>query len=182
VNLTKWLRGLDTPDEHGPLWPVGVGLDADLYELPAASPSAQIAWCYGAAGMAPAFAVAAEALGDAELREYSVRVAEGVWSRVRRHDFFSATLCHGMAGVLLIALDFAEREPYSMAADVASELLGKLLARADEQAPLIFRDHEPPDASVDQPAFLTGTAGVAATLSAAASSERPRWLAPFLFR
>lgn len=41
VNLTKWLRGLDTPDEHGPLWPVGVGLDTDHHELPAASPSSR---------------------------------------------------------------------------------------------------------------------------------------------
>lgn len=180
--LVAWIRGQASQDDAGPLWPVGIDLDEDLRELPAGQPSTQLAWCYGAAGMALAFHIAAEALDDDELKAYALQVAEGVWQRAREHTFMTPTLCHGIAGVLLIAHDFAARAPESSAARTADLLLDELVRRADPALPLVYQDREPPNAMVDQPAFLTGSTGVAATLLAMTSTARPSWLAPFLFR
>lgn len=181
-DLVSYLRTHSSAFEHGPLWPIGLNLSEDLLPQPPGEPSRQIAWCYGAAGMALAFHTAADALDDEDLRQFSLGVIHGVWSRIADHTFFSPTLCHGTAGILLLALEFAYREPESGADEVARNLLDRLIEGADDDTLLIYQDREPPNHTVDQPSFLTGSAGVAATLLAVAAPRRPRWLAPFLFR
>ncbi|MGX5210402.1 lanthionine synthetase C family protein [Streptomyces violaceus] len=178
--LTSWIVAQRTSDEHGPVWPDGTGVSADGAEVAHACVGDQLAWCYGTAGVAGALLTVAECLGLDHLRDLAVEAFEAVLHRTVKTHPLSPTLCHGQAGLLMLCLELA---PWSAAARAAlPRLTEELLDHADPARPLLFADQDEPGVLVDDPTLLTGATGVALTLLAALSAERPAWFRLFLAR
>ncbi|MGO1052943.1 lanthionine synthetase C family protein [Crossiella sp. CA198] len=176
-----WVQALRRTDEHGPVWPSEVPIDDTGAETRPSQPADQIAWCYGTAGVAVALLPVAEALGDDSLRALAVASFEAVLGRFAEHPVQSPTFCHGIAGVLVLCLEFAAHGS-ALAADWTPRLLELLLAQADPELPVLFRDQEKPGVFVDSPSLLSGSAGIALALLAATAPRRPSWFRAFLTR
>ncbi|MFF1272210.1 lanthionine synthetase C family protein [Streptomyces marokkonensis] len=180
AGLTRWLRAQADTDAHGPLWGDGTPVDEHGHEVSAGCAHDRIAWCYGTVGVAGALLTVASATGDEELRAAAVTAFEGALARAGQRRPLSPTLCHGLAGLVMLTLEFA---PWSAAARAhLPELVGQLLDRHEPDRPLGFADLEEPGRPVDDPGLLTGATGVALTLLAAVGDQRPDWFRAFLGR
>lgn len=176
-HVADYLVGTSVDDEWGRNWPRGVPLDESGDEDRRHLHPARTAWCYGAPGVVSALLTASSALADDGLRAVAVDGFEAVLRRVDAHGgrLASATLCHGTAGVLALCARFA-RETGSVPARASlAPLTRHLLDQCDPGLPLGVQDLEQPGVSLDSPALLTGSAGVALALWSATSSTRPPW-------
>ncbi|MGW6568838.1 lanthionine synthetase C family protein [Streptomyces sp. NPDC054975] len=180
AGLTRWIRDQAGTDAHGPVWGDGTPVDEHGHEAAAGCGHDRIAWCYGTVGVAGALLSVATATADEELRAAAVTAFDGALARARHVRPLSPTLCHGLAGLVMLTREFA---PWSATArDRLPELLGELLDDHDPDLPLGFADLEEPDKPVDDPGLLTGATGVALTLLAVLGDERPAWFRAFLAR
>ncbi|WP_215448257.1 lanthionine synthetase C family protein [Streptomyces sp. ATCC 21386] len=180
ATFTRWIRAQAAVDEHGPVWGDGTPVDEHGQEVTSGSGHDRVAWCYGSVGVAGALLTIATATADEELHAAAVAAFDAALTRARDLAPLSPTLCHGLAGLVMLALEFA---PWSATArDRLPELVGQLLDRHDPDRPLGFTDVPRPGQAVDDPGLLTGATGVALTLLAAIGEERPHWFRIFLAR
>jgi Lanthionine synthetase C-like protein. len=125
---------------------------------------ARAAWCYGTPGIARALWLAGNALEDDSLRALA---REALASTLRRPQQKSDEphICHGLAGLLLICLRFADDDPVSASwlEGVISSLTTTLYIRWSNVSALM------------PPRFLTGSIGGALTLIAAFTKHPPCW-------
>jgi hypothetical protein len=88
----------------------------------------------------------------------------------------SPTICHGLAGVLVVVLRFISEQGLSeLSVFYVQDLLERILRLADTSAPFVFRDVRISDGPVDDPGFLTGAAGVAMALSSVLDDTAAAW-------
>ena len=97
---------------------------------------------------------------------------------VRRID--SPTFCHGVAGLLAVALRFANDTGRPVFLEESRALVQQLLDSYRPESLLGFRNLEVADHEIDQPGLLDGAPGVALVLLAAATSVEPTWDRLFL--
>jgi hypothetical protein len=139
------------------------------------------AWCYGSPGISRALWLAGEALGREDYRALAVSAMEAVFRRpiaVRRID--SPTFCHGVSGLLGIALRFSHDLGGAAFSAEIGALVRQLLDSFQPQSLLGFRHLETKDTAMDQPGLLEGAPGVALALLASATSCEPTWDRLFL--
>lgn len=186
-----WLSANRLDDEWGINWPTAVPLEAvdgehstrlelGHPESPRDGPS-RCAWCYGSPGIARALWLAGEALHRDDLRQLAVGAITDVFKRPipeRRID--SATFCHGVAGLLAIALRFTNDTGDAALAAQSRTLACQLLDYYQPESLLGFRNLETSGSEIDQPGLLDGAPGVALTLLAAATDVAPTWDRLFL--
>ena len=140
----------------------------------AAAP-ARAAWCYGPPGVARALWLAGLASDRSEYCDLAVAAMAAVFERPipnRRID--APTLCHGVAGLLQIALRFARDGAGEIFSTAAQELTAQLLDAHEPDSRFGYRDLKPSGQRTDNPGLLEGAAGVALVLLATASPE-PIW-------
>jgi len=190
--IADWLGENRFDDDWGTNWPTAVPLEAvatatgssalrqtDAAKAPG-GPS-RTAWCYGSPGIARALWLAGRALDRPDYRELATSAMEAVFRRpipVRMID--SPTFCHGVAGLLAIALRFAidTREPKFI--EASQRLAHQLLDSFQPDSLLGFRNIEYRGNQTDQPGLLEGAAGVAIVLLAASTGVDPEWDRAFL--
>jgi len=123
-------------------------------------------WCYGTAGVARALWLA----GD---RDHRLRAERGLRAALTPDSvdrLGSPTVCHGLAGLLLITKTFGPE--FQTDTDSLAVRLG------EQHRPgtlLGFQDVENTGARVDNPGLLSGAAGVALALLAVDSPTPPPW-------
>ncbi|WP_149183592.1 lanthionine synthetase LanC family protein [Streptomyces sp. TRM49041] len=143
--------------------------------VPADAHEAVPAWCHGTGGVAAGLLAVATATGDRGLEARAFAALDGLLDRVADGDLpRSPTVCHGLAGLVALAHEFASRGSVG-AARALPRLAERLIDAADPGLPLVYRDHETTGHIVDNPGLLTGAAGVALTLRALATGHRPSW-------
>jgi hypothetical protein len=172
--IARWLAERRLDDEWGVNWPPAIPLGGG------AIASSRTAWCYGSPGVARSLWLAGEALQDSGYRELAVEAMAAVYRRpvaARRID--SPTFCHGLAGLLQITLRFAADTGLPLFRDAATTLARQLVAAYEPASLFGFRDLGP-DGWRDDPALLSGAAGVALVLLAASSPVEPSWDRVFL--
>jgi hypothetical protein len=96
----------------------------------------------------------------------------------RRID--SPTFCHGIAGLLAIALRFASDTGSSIFIEQSHTLVKQILDSYEPESLLGFRNLEIANHEMDQPGLLDGSPGVALVLLAAATNVEPTWDRLFL--
>jgi lantibiotic biosynthesis protein len=176
--MAAWLAGRARPGRFGPEWPAAVRLGTGGEAGP--PPAARPGWCYGNAGVARALWLAGRALEDAELRALALRALRQALARQEaERPLDSPTFCHGVAGLtqvtLRVAVDNGDEELSRHARDLCLDLV----ERFDADAPLGYRDVTAARGGrrlqVDNPTLLSGAAGTALVLLAAATDGDPGW-------
>jgi len=187
ARLADWLCRNRIDDAWGVNWPTSTPLiekDGRLEAPEAASTTertSRCAWCYGSPGIARVLWLAGEALDRNEYRDLAVAAMEAIFRRPiveRRID--SPTFCHGVAGLLQIALRFAHDTGQDVFLEESRTLVRQILGSYRPKSLLGFRNIETPDSETDQPGLLDGAPGVALVLLAAATDVEPSWDRLFL--
>lgn len=155
--------------------------------------AARTGWCYGDPGVAWALMVAGHALGDRELTEQAIAVAEHAARRpAAATSVIDPGLCHGAAGLAHLYHRMWRLHPYrSELRDAARKWFWRLLDMRSTRAPLGgFKAYSmrgagrrgPKPVWNDDPSLLNGAAGVALALASALEPSVCGWDAPFLGR
>ena len=191
ARMADWLCERRCDDSWGVNWPsavpivktetsLGSSLQAGGAQAVLDGPS-RCAWCYGSPGVARALWLAGEALDRDDYRALAISAMEAVFRRpVAERHIDSPTFCHGVAGLLEIALRFANDTGESVFIEESRILVQQLLDRYQPGSLLGFRNLEVANHEVDQPGLLDGAPGVALVLLAAATGVEPTWDRLFL--
>jgi hypothetical protein len=164
-------------------WPHAVSFGEEIEAIPPSNVGSREAWCYGVPGIARTLYLAGKALDDHELKAYSLKAFEEVFSRPQEQwNLPGPTLCHGQSGLLLIT--------HAMALDTGSvnlltkvdELKNKVHGYYDSFSVFGFADLEPCKQGgyffANNPGYLEGAAGVYLTLLS--MNHKPsNWHLPF---
>jgi lantibiotic biosynthesis protein len=172
--VAAWLADRAQPGRWGPDWPATVPLGAGP------SPPARPGWCYGNAGVARALWLSGHALNEPELARLAVKALRQALERQRaERPLDSPTFCHGVAGLAQVTLRIAAESGDAELSRHARDLCLELVERFDPEAPLGYRDvtaaRGGPRLEVDNPTLLSGAAGTALVLLAAATDRDPGW-------
>ncbi len=191
AHTADWLCENRCDDAWGINWPSILPLvQTDLanggrLEVPSAQSApdgpSRCAWCYGSPGIARALWLAGEALDRDDYRDLAVAAMKAVFLRpiaARRID--SPTFCHGVSGLLAIALRFSHDLGGTAFFEEIGVLVQQLLAAYQPQSLLGFRHLETRDNQMDQPGLLEGALGVVLALLASATNAEPAWDRLFL--
>jgi lantibiotic biosynthesis protein len=172
----SWMLAQKLPEREKSVFPYMVGREVKLRP-------ARTAWCYGDPGIAAALLAAGRAVGNPTWEREALSLSRAVAHRqVENCGVNDAGLCHGAAGLghLLNRLHQASGDPELLVAARAwfnralsywepGRGIGGFLALTpldDDFEQLVWND---------DPGFLTGSAGVALALLAAASDVEPAW-------
>ena len=178
-HVADWLRTHRCDDQWGLNWPTAIPLDGTA-EAEAETPS-RSAWCYGSPGIARALWLAGTALDDDEYRQLAVASLEAVFRRpIVNRQIDSPTLCHGVGGLLTIALRFRHDLGGTMFSGEIAALVHQMLERFRPDSLLGFKNVEYGNHEIEQPGLLDGAPGVALALLAAATPVEPTWDRLFL--
>ena len=178
-----WFLGTVTHDDFGPVWPAGCAVDPFGHESPHGGPSLMAAWCYGSAGIGLALLNAGRVLRNATVVDLGIAALRGTILRdAERESPAPPTLCHGTAGLALLAAGLATLPGQQDMVPHVDRLARRLLDKGDLDAPVIYRDLEFGTNPIDQPGLLNGAAGVALVLATLTSTECPRWVNTWLLQ
>jgi hypothetical protein len=168
-----WLSRQLIEDDRGPYWPYRVLLGPDGAARTRAHRRPHDGWCYGTPGVAWVLWRIGMALDVPGFRRTALAAMRAACARAIRPAApvspLSATLCHGRAGVHLLASRLADAAGSAGLSAAADTLLDGVLAEYDDAAPLGYRDVENAGTVTDNPGLLNGAPGVALALLAASS-------------
>ena len=179
--IAAWLQEQARRDQWGVYWPYGVpdGRKRQPTYIPGLWASRRYtrdAWCYGAPGVARAIWLAGTALEDDDMRNFAIEAIEGVLQRPAPARGINApTVCHGIAGLLVICLRFAHESGSLLIREQIPLLVEQVLASFDNTFPFGFQDLNQEGQGVDQADWLRGASGVALALLAASTNIAPSW-------
>lgn len=138
-------------------------------------------WCYGTPGVAWGLWTAGRALGAPPFQDLAVRAMRGLADRVGGPVWpESATVCHGIAGVMLLADSFARATGDDELRLRTDELVDEVVGHYDPDLPFGFHDIENQGNAVDNPGLLNGAAGISLALLTVADVAPRQWLRLFL--
>lgn len=165
--LSDWLRTHARPEKGVTSWPPGVL--SSFLDTPAAI--IRKAWCYGNPGISWTLWKAGVTLTDTELKEFAVS-AFSSYCRIIPEELKAVTpdsdglaICHGLAGILLIADTFYRASGSDEARSARLQAMEALAGRWPEIVKLSLHDGS----------LLNGGLGIAAAALTAAGGDR-RWL------
>jgi hypothetical protein len=142
---------------------------------------ARLAWCYGDLGLAVALLWAARCVGEAQWERAALAIARRAAARPPEHSgVVDAGLCHGAAGVGHLFNRLFQATGEACFADAARFWLQRTLALRQPDRGIAGYLAWSPGADgaltwVAEPGLLTGAAGVALALLAAATPVEPAW-------
>lgn len=173
--IVDWLLRWRRADGGGVCWPQVIHLEqARGHGEPSASCGGS--WCYGVPGIARAIQLAGLALGRPDWCRVAPEAMASVLNRPERHlRLTSASVCHGWAGLLQVALRIAMDSGSDAAHQVARLAAERTIELFDAGLPFGYRfpmsARLPPDDGVG---VLDGSAGTALALHSYATGEPPR--------
>lgn len=138
----------------------------------------RLAWCYGDLGIAAALDLAGRAAGRADWAATALRIARLAAERPdRRSGVQDAGLCHGAAGVAHVFNRLAQATGDDLLAAAAHRWCRRTLElRRPGEGVAGFLSWEPSRGGwLPDSGLLTGAAGVALALLAAATPVEPEW-------
>ena len=143
--------------------------------------ASRAAWCYGDPGVAASLVAAADAVADGDLRQQAIELARRAAARpLEQCGVVDAPLCHGAAGLGHIFNRLLQSTGRVEFADAAREWFSRALEmRHPGQGIGGYQAAERKAGGgldwVSDPSLLTGAAGIALALLAAATSVEPAW-------
>jgi hypothetical protein len=169
-----WFLAQQRTDGADGAFPCWVGPD-----LPPAP--ARLAWCYGDLGLAVALLWAARCVGQADWERAALAIARRAAGRPpEQSGVVDAGLCHGAAGVGHLFNRLFQATGEDCFAEAARSWLERTLSLGQPGRGIAGYLSWSPGADgaltwLAEPGFLTGAAGIALALLAAATSVEPAW-------
>jgi lantibiotic biosynthesis protein len=161
-----WLLGGGTPDECFPAW-----VRAEHEAEPA-----RTAWCYGEPGVAAVLLVAARAVDQPTWEDAALGFARRAALRsVSDSGVVDAGLCHGAAGLGLVFARLHHATGEQVLHDAARFWFGHALDLRAPGTGVAGYTADGLNGPTDEPGLLTGAAGIALALHAAATDREPTW-------
>lgn len=149
-------------------WPTGIPLDG------CASHATRLAWCYGAPGVARALWLGGQAVDEGSFRALALDTIRALSCRTASiRKISSPTFCHGIAGLLQIALRFSLET--GEVSDLVDSLTDELLERFEPDTMLGYRDVEMSGNQIERAGLLEGMPGVLLVLLGATFDVEPTW-------
>jgi hypothetical protein len=177
--LASWLAAQRVDNNWGIAWPSMIVLGPD--GAPASTAPSRTAWCYGSPGVARSLWLAGVALGRQHACDTAIEAMASVYRTPRAERAIDGpTLCHGLGGLLLITLRFANDTGDTLFIEAAEQFVDEILAAHEPDTLVGMRDVEPDGRRVERAGLLTGASGVALALLAAAADVEPAWDRAFL--
>jgi hypothetical protein len=170
----RWLLAQQRTDGAGGAFPCWVGPD-----IPPAP--ARLAWCYGDLGLAVALLWAARCVGQADWERAALAIARRAAGRPpEQSGVVDAGLCHGAAGVGHLFNRLFQATGEDAFAEAARFWLERTLSLRQPGRGIAGYLSWSPGADgvltwLAEPGLLTGAAGVALALLAAATPVEPSW-------
>lgn len=173
--LASWLadRSLQTP--WGIDWPDVIPAHAPIEQV-RQLPPARSGWCYGAPGIVRSLWLAGQALESDHFRQLAMQGMRAILQRppaTRRID--PLTLCHGEAGLLMVALRFLQDTKDPFIGEHIPGFVHRILEQFQPDAPFGFRYDFHGGSLINSLGFFTGAVGTLLALLAASSSVEPNW-------
>lgn len=142
------------------------------------------AWCYGTPGVSRSLYLAGKALKNKKMEHFSIQSFQSIFGRTpQQWHLPGPTICHGIAGLLLITSQMAKDTQDAELVKQEKSLKNKLLEYLNPEYPFGFRDYEPTHSGgyveIDKVSLLEGAPGVLLTLLSL-ENETTWWHAPFL--
>ena len=170
----EWIREQRIPADAGGGYPDYV---ADGSE----PEPARLAWCYGDPGVAVSLLSAARALKRPDLEAFALDVAHTAAGRsLANSGVVDAGICHGSAGIAHIFHRLYRASGDETCRRAATTWFTRLLERAEDRpsiagfATYCF-ERQRAGEYIEDPAWLTGAAGVGLVLLSALSDPLPTW-------
>lgn len=182
--IANWIRNKSFMDNRAIQWPYYVTWEEETVQLPPRKESSKDGWCYGVPGIARTLLLASKALNDKELKSFALKAFRDVFTRTREEwGIPGSSLCHGIAGLLLITHEMAKEEGCDDLHSKVNELEKILLSYHHSDFPLGFQDFEPCAKGgfigVNNLGFLDGSVGILLTLLSL-SDSKSTWHLPLL--
>ncbi len=173
--VASWLCARRIIHQGRTSWPLRLSLTEELSGAVNEATATRAAWCYGTAGTALALYWAGRALGRGDFTDIAVQaLLAALRSSPKTWNLEGVSLCHGLAGLLVISLRISLEADREELRNAVGELLPRLLDSFDEEAPFGYRHQmagvnqpwsvDRPTADVNICGVLEGAAGVALTL------------------
>lgn len=141
--LASWLMDKALVKDGYTVFPERVSLETEL-GLQEHKGLIRMAWCYGNPGVLRSLFLAAAALEDKTLLHYAHQEFCNIFTLDEKVWYLpSATLCHGLAGLLLLTQTMAQEtlDPYLF--EQCRKLSDKIVSHFDPDAPFGFYNLEP---------------------------------------
>lgn len=165
-------------------WPYTISWEEEVEKRTGSYTPSRDAWCYGAPGIARTLFLAGKAIDNKKLQNFSSSAFESIFSRTREEwNIPGPTLCHGVAGLLLITNEMAKEAGHEKLFTQVDSLKEMLLTYYNLAAPFGFKDIEPCrsgiSTEVSKVGFLEGSVGIFLTLLSL-SDTKMNWHLPLL--
>ncbi|MDX3658718.1 lanthionine synthetase C family protein [Streptomyces sp. ID05-26A] len=161
-------------------WPSMLLRDEDGRAAPSGN-GGRWGWCYGTPGVAWGLWVAGRTLGETRFQDLAAGAMRRLADRRSGPTWpESPTICHGIAGVMLLADSFARATGDEELRLRTGELVDEVAGHYDPELPFGFQDVENQGNAVDNPGLLNGAAGISLALLTVADVAPRQWLRLFL--
>lgn len=184
LRITEWIRSKSFMTNSGVQWPEFVSWEEEIQEEPHHTANSRDAWCSGTPGIARTLFLAGKALRDNELKTFALSTFRGIFRRTQKEwGLLSPTICHGIAGLLLITAEMAKEDNCEDLIPKVNELKNILLTYYQPDAPFGFKNIElcpnQSYAEVSKICLLEGSIGILLTLLTL-PDPKPQWHLPLM--
>jgi lantibiotic biosynthesis protein len=135
----------------------------------------RIAWCYGTLGLASAIWAAAERYGNESAKAWSLHALERVAAAAAPWSGNEFALCHGLAGVTLVAHAMAGATHSAPLALASRTALRATLDARDDALDLCYRTRDSDGLVSDSATLGEGAAGIALVCLTSSDMADPAW-------
>lgn len=170
-HAARWILETETCDDkqwYG--WPSIYEPAYEVFPVHQMRPS----WCHGASGIGCSLLLSYKVTGISEFEFVAERSLRYYLDDEAETGLTSSNLCHGYSSLLMAAVQYANHFRDSCWNRLVSRTAETIVSAADHDAPLLFAD---PDDLENQNSsgLLTGAAGIALALLAAADGSSSDW-------
>lgn len=184
--IAQWIQTKQKTGDDRYFWDSSISFEEETMGFIFQSRKSRDAWCYGTPGVARSLYLAGMALKNESLKTFAFEAFFSIFKSTRKEwNLPDSTMCHGIAGLLIITKLMARDTGSTILEKEVERLREILLAHYDASFPFGFRHAEVQKNKKDEYIWLDQTdllEGVSGILLALASlhTENYKWHLPFL--
>ena len=182
--ISTWIRDWSFLENKMVRWPYQVSWEEEIGVHPPLAEPSREGWCYGVPGISRALYLAGKVLPESDLKNFSMRAFFQLFNRSPEEwGVKNSALCHGLAGILIIAKLMALEEGGEALAPNIEDLEDQIVSSYNPAAPFGFedpeRDQHPQRSKMSVPGYLEGTTGILLSLLPLTKTKNP-WYVPLM--